>query len=199
MKNIGEKNQKCQYNFQESGFWKIHLIFPCLKWIRIIRSPGKGLVNISILIWLMKIISNESFDSFISSAELVKTNKGRLMLFKSVLPVKPYNNIYFDWRNRKWISFSFLNVIESSSILFNFWKSNESVLSLDDLRKNKLRYLSCMRCRVIYWAFFCIDSKFKLFLPSLTSPSQSFDVYLVRNSTCFEGCNRRQKCLWWYV
>ena len=44
----------------------------------------------------------------------------------------------------------------------------------------------------LYWLFFCIDSKFKLFLPSLTSPSQSFDVYLVCNSMCFESCNRRQ-------
>ena len=89
-------------------------------------------------------------------------------------------------------SFSSSSLLKALFLINLFWKSNESVLSLDDLRKNKLRCLSCMRCRVIYWAFFCVDSKFKLFLPSLTSPSQSFDVYLVCNSMCFESCNRRQ-------
>ena len=56
---------------------------------------------------------------------------------------------------------------------------------------NSLKHFFCsLSCYIL--GIFCVDSKFKLFLPSLTSPSQSFDVYLVCNSMCFESCNRPQ-------
>ena len=67
------------------------------------------------------------------------------------------------------------------------------VCSITGWLKEKLTpvfVLYALSCYIL--GIFCVDSKFKLFLPSLTSPSQSFDVYLVCNSMCFESCNRRQ-------